>query len=74
VRQRERWTSPPLVAREAAPAWLAVWRFRAVAIALLVVFVWLVFLVYQQLSGANDQDPGLGALDRGDAVRVQVLR
>ena len=64
MRQRERWTSPPLVAREAPPAWWAVWRFRAVAIALLLVFVWLVFLVYQQLSGANDQDPGLGSLPR----------
>jgi uncharacterized membrane protein (DUF485 family) len=67
---REHWTSPPLVGREAPPAWHAVWRYRAVAIVLLAVFVWLLYLVYQQLSGANDQDPGVEALG---ALAVTLL-
>ena len=71
VGSRERWTSPALVAKEAPPAWFAVWRFRAVAIAFLALFVWLVFQLYQQLSGANDQDPGLDALG---ALAGVVLR
>jgi hypothetical protein len=60
--RRETWVSPPVVAREATPAWVAVWRFRLLAIALLAVFVWVLYQVFQQYSGANSQDPGLDAL------------
>lgn len=59
---RERWTSPPVVAREAPPAWLGVWRFRLFAVALLAIFVWVLYQLFQQFSGANAQDPGLDAL------------
>lgn len=67
---RERWTSPPVVAREAAPAWLPVWRFRLLALVLLAVFVWVLYLVVQRVNGANAQDPDFEAL----AVLVAALR
>lgn len=54
--------SPPLVAREARPTWPAVWRFRLVVLSALALFVWLLFLLFQEFSGANDQDPGVDAL------------
>ena len=58
----EHYVRPPLVAREAPPRWLAVWRFRATALALLVLVVILGYIVFQHLSGATDQDPGLSSL------------
>lgn len=67
---RERWTSPPVVAREAPPAWIAVWRFRLLALALLAVFVWVLYLVVQRVNGANAQDPDFEAL----ALLVTALR
>jgi hypothetical protein len=58
----EQYVRPPLVAREASPRWLAIWRFRATALALLVLVVILGYIVFQHLSGATDQDPGLSSL------------
>ena len=58
----ERWVSPPLVPREPAPRWIAVWRFRLGALLVLALLVLAVFLLYRQLTGANAQDPGIGAL------------
>ena len=58
----ERWVSPPLVAREAPPAWIAVWRFRLIALLLLGLLVLTAVLVVRQFTGANAQDPGIGAL------------
>jgi hypothetical protein len=58
---RERYVRPPLVAREAPPAWLAVWRFRLTALALLVVVLIVGYTVFQHLSGATAQDPGIGS-------------
>jgi hypothetical protein len=58
---RERWTSPPLVAREPAPAWIAVWRFRLVLLVVLALLVLLAVLLFRQLTGANAQDPGVEA-------------
>lgn len=60
----ERYVRPPLVAREPAPAWIAVWRFRALALVVLAVLVLLAVLLYRQWSGANAQDPGLEAAGR----------
>lgn len=57
----ERWVSPPLVAREAPPAWVAVWRFRLLALLLLGLLVLTAVLVLRQVTGANAQDPGIGA-------------
>ena len=59
---RERWVHPPVVAREPAPAWIAVWRFRLLALVLLALLVLAAVLVFRQLTGANAQDPGIDAL------------
>lgn len=53
---------PPVVAREASPRWIAVWRFRLVALVVLSLVVVLAVLAFRQFTGANDQDPGVGAL------------
>ena len=58
----ERWVHPPVVAREAPPAWIAVWRFRLIALVLLAVVVLVAVAVFRQVTGANAQDPGIGAL------------
>ena len=58
----ERWVSPPLVPREPPRAWVAVWRFRLLALLVLGLVVLATVLLYRQLTGANAQDPGIGAL------------
>lgn len=58
----EHWVHPPVVAREAPPAWIAVWRFRLLALLLLAVLVVIAVLVFRQLTGATGQDPGIDAL------------
>ena len=58
----ERWVHPPVVAREAPPAWIAVWRFRLIALVLLALVVLAAVAVFRQVTGANAQDPGVGAL------------
>ena len=58
----EQYVRPPLVGREPTPRWLVIWRFRATALALLVIAVILGYIVFQHLSGATDQDPGLSSL------------
>jgi hypothetical protein len=67
----EHYVRPPLVPREPAPRWVAVWRFRLLALALLAVLVLLALLLYRQVSGANDQDPGLEAT--GERIRAGIL-
>ncbi|TAL19093.1 MAG: hypothetical protein EPN99_10690 [Frankiales bacterium] len=64
----ERWVSPPVVAREASPAWIAVWRFRLLALVLLVAVVVLAVIAFRQVTGANAQDPGI------DAIGALLLR
>lgn len=64
----ERWVSPPVVAREAPPAWIAVWRFRLLALILLAALVVLAVIAFRQVTGANAQDPGI------DAIGVLLLR
>ncbi len=63
---------PPLVAREASPAWLALWRFRLVALVLITLVVLLGVQLFQHLSGATDQDPGVGV--GASAVLTSPLR
>jgi hypothetical protein len=58
----ERWVRPPVVAHEAPPAWIALWRFRLLALALLALLVLAAVLVFRQVTGANAQDPGIDAL------------
>jgi hypothetical protein len=57
----ERWVRPPVVAREAPPAWRARWRFRLVALLLLALVVAGGVQLFRVLSGATAQDPGIGA-------------
>jgi hypothetical protein len=58
----EQYVRPPLVAREATPRWLVVWRFRATALALLVLLLIVGYIAFQHLSGATAEDPGLSSL------------
>lgn len=58
----EHYVRPPLVAREASRAWIGVWRFRLIALVVVALLVLLCVLVVRQLTGANAQDPGIGAL------------
>ena len=58
----ERYVRPPLLAREAPAAWVAVWRFRLLALVALAVLVLLAVVAVRQLTGATAQDPGLNAL------------
>jgi len=58
----ESYVRPPVVAREAPPAWRALWRFRLTALALLVLLLIVGFVAFQHLSGATSQDPGLSSL------------
>ena len=53
---------PPVVAREVPPAWIALWRFRLLALLVLALLVVAAVLVFRQITGANAQDPGIGAL------------
>jgi hypothetical protein len=57
----ESYVRPPLLAREAPPRWLAVWRFRVTALALLVLVVIVGYYAFEHLSGATAQDPGLSS-------------
>ena len=66
----ERYVRPPLVPREATATWLVVWRFRLVALVLIAIVVLLGVRAFQHLSGASDQDPGVGA----SALLVSSLR
>ena len=61
----ERYVRPPLLAREPAPAWIGVWRFRLLALVAVALLVGLGVLVFRQVTGANAQDPGVGALHPG---------
>jgi hypothetical protein len=69
----EQYVRPPLVPREAPPAWRAVWRFRLGALLLLALLVLVVYRLYQEFSGATDQDPGLSSL-HALAAAVTLLR
>lgn len=57
------YTRPPLVAREAPPRWVAVWRFRLAALLLLVVVALIAISLIKLLapSTAGYQNPGIGA-------------
>lgn len=61
----EQYVRPPLVAREPTPAWVLRWRFRLIALVLLVVTLLVSYQVFRRLSGATDQDPGVGRPSAG---------
>lgn len=56
----ESYLRPPLTAREPRPRWIAVWRFRLVALLLLAVLAVAVAAVVLQFVN-TEQNPGLGA-------------
>ena len=58
----ERYVRPPLLAREAPPAWLALWCLRLITIAVLALLVLLAVLSVRSPAGATAQDPGVDAL------------
>jgi hypothetical protein len=58
----EPYVRPPLLAREPLPRWVEVWRFRAALLLVLLAAFVVLLLAYRQVTGANDQDPGLQAL------------
>ena len=47
---------------------MAVWRFRLFALLVLGLLVLATVLLYRQLTGANAQDPGIGALPAATAA------
>ncbi len=57
----ERYVRPPLLAREATAPWVALWRFRLTALVLLALLVLAGYIVFQHLSGATAQDPGINS-------------
>lgn len=50
-----------MLAREPAPVWVAVWRFRLLSLLLLGLLVVGGVLAFRQVTGASAQDPGIGA-------------
>ena len=61
----ERTIRPPLVASEPPPAWIARWRFRLLSLVAVALLIGLGVLLFRQLTGVNDQDPGVEALRSG---------
>lgn len=58
----DRYVRPPLLAREAAPRWRAVWRFRLLGLIVMALLIGGLFLAFQALSETTSQDPGLNSL------------
>ena len=54
---RESYVRPVTGAREPAPEWHAVWRFRAVALVLLALVAWGAVVGINKLLHLGDQDP-----------------
>ncbi len=54
---RETYVKPVTGAREPAPEWVAVWRFRAVAFVLLALMAAVTVWGVNQLMHLSDQDP-----------------
>ena len=69
---REQYVRPPLLATEAASAIVAVWRFRIIALLLLLGLTLGVVLLFLHFSGVTAEDPGLGGTMR-QGLPVQVL-
>jgi hypothetical protein len=69
ARSSETWVRPPVVASELRSAAFARWRFRLVALAVLVAVVAgfvLLFLRFSNVTGG--EDPGIGGLRAPQAV------
>jgi hypothetical protein len=60
MRSRESYVRPVTAAREPAPEWHAVWRFRAVALVLLAVLAVVTTWAINMALHVGDQDPTSG--------------
>jgi len=58
----ERYVRPPLLAKEPAAPWRALWSFRLLGLLALAVLLLAALLLFRELTGATAQDPGIGAL------------
>jgi hypothetical protein len=54
---REDYVRPPVLAREPAPRWHGVWRFRAVALMLSIALLYAVWLIASHFIN-NESNPG----------------
>ena len=57
---REDYVRPPIVASELAPPSRAIWRFRLIAVLLLLLLTYVVVRLFLHFSGVTAEDPGLG--------------
>ena len=57
---REQYVRPPVVATEPGSPTVALWRFRIVALLLLVGLTLVVVMLFLHFSGVTAEDPGLG--------------
>ena len=58
----EPYVRPVVRAREPAPSWLPVWRFRIVVVALIVLLAFTAIEVFRRYVDPNRaQDPGIGS-------------
>lgn len=58
----ERYVRPPLLAKEPAAAWRALWCVRLLGLLGLALLLLAALLLFRELTGATAQDPGVGAL------------
>ena len=56
---REDYVRPPVLAREPAPRWIATWRFRLVAIVIMLVLAYAVFVLAKHFVN-TEQNPTFG--------------
>ena len=66
----EHYIHPPLVAAEASSARFARWRYRLVALLLLLILTIAVVYAFLQISGVTAEDPGLGGALRPATVQA----
>lgn len=59
----DRYVRPPLLAREPAPKWRAVWRFRLYGLLVMALLLAGLFLAFQALSETTSQAPDLNSLE-----------
>ena len=57
---RESYVRPVTSARERAPEWHAVWRFRAASLIMLALLAWVTVLALQAALAPDTQDPTSG--------------
>jgi hypothetical protein len=61
----ESYVRPVTGASEPLPRWVAVWRFRVLALVMLAVLAFVTVEVIQRVQGAERQDPGVSETDSG---------